>query len=615
MSSRRSGAEPRKTAMADERWVAARARAKSGDAPGALAALADAVRREELDSVQLERAGALARKLVDRGGKDVRRVAVLGECTTNWLTNALAAVALGDGQQLVLHEGEYDNVQQELHGPSLAAFAPHVVVLVPWYRPLLQGGSLADRVAQWRGAQELAKSRLSAAIVQVGLDWVDPGPEGYHLGTGPQGVIGEIRRANEALRAGLPEGSYFVDLPAVSGDLGRRAFYDRRRYHWTKQPFSEAGVDWLARHLWAGVRAVSTGAKKVLVLDLDNTLWGGVVGEVGASGIEIAESPTGEAHRELQRHAKALKRQGVLLGVASKNDEAEARAPFVSNPEMLLKLEDIASFEAHWEPKSSSLSRMAERLRLGADSFVFLDDNPTEREEIRQRASAVHVVDAPLDPAEYTRALTRGLWFETATLTREDGERAEQYRAEAVREQLRDNHASLGEYLTSLELRADMRDVDAEDMSRVVQLLGKTNQFNLTTPRYSRAEVEERCARPGAICSSLRLSDRFGDYGLILVLMAVPCGAGTLEVDSFLMSCRAIARTVEEFAWGKLLGRARAAGYERLLASYRKTPKNSLVADLYDRLGLVRVESSASEARYELQLAQAAAPVTYVRDR
>lgn len=600
--------------MAESRWSTARALAKQGASAAALQELTEAIRRSELDSLQLERAGALARKLIDPAAVKSYRIAVLGECTTQWLTNTLVGVALGERKQLCVYEGEYDNVVQEVRGDALREFNPNVVVLLPWFKPTAELGLLSERGEHWHAVQRAVVDRLGAAIVQIGFDWIDPGPEGYQLATGPGGRVTALRRANELLREGLPAGSYFVDLPAVSGDLGRRAFYDPRRYNWTRQPFSEAGIEWLASHVWAGVRALVTGPKKILALDLDNTLWGGVVGEVGPDGIDAGESTAGEGHRALQRYAKKLRSRGILLTVASKNNESDAKAPFSSNTDMELALEDFASFDANWQPKSESLLRAAQQLKLGSDSVVFFDDNPTEREEVRQRAVEVCVSAAAADPAEYTRILTRELWFEAAALTAEDAARAEQYRVEAQREGHKGEHGSLEDYLASLALRADVRDVDEADMKRVVQLIGKTNQFNVTTPRYSRAELESILAEPGAFGLTLRLRDRFGDYGLILLTIGRPSERATLEIDTFLMSCRAIARSVEEFAWGKVIERAQRLGYERIVACYRKTAKNELVADLFSRLGLEPLGGDEHEQRYQLLLASASPPTTFVRD-
>jgi FkbH-like protein len=223
------------------------------------------------------------------------------------------------------------------------------------------------------------------------------------------------------------------------------------------------------------------------------------------------------------------------------------------------------------------------------------------------------VVDTPLDPAEYTRALTRELWFEALGTTREDAGRAEQYQAEAIREKAKTEHASLEDYLTSLELRADVRDVDAADMKRVIQLVGKTNQFNVTTPRYSQPELEAILSLERAFGMTLRLRDRFGDYGLILLVLGRPAPDNTLEIDTFLMSCRAIARTVEEFAWGQVLERAHALGYERILGVYRETAKNQLVAELYPRLGLSQLSSAGGEHRYLQPVEGTKPPLSFVQ--
>ena len=273
----------------------------------------------------------------------------------------------------------------------------------------------------------------------------------------------------------------------VSGEFGRASFYDQRRYYWTKQPFSEAGTLHLTGHLWAGVRALTTGPKKVLVLDLDNTLWGGVVGETGPLGIGLGDSPEGEAYLAFQKHVKDLTRRGIVLAVASKNNPADAREPFETNLDMALKLDDIAAFEACWEPKGATIQRIARTLNLGLDSFVFFDDNPAEREQVRQALPEVEVVDVPEDPAEYVRVLQAGLWFETVGLIDADWRPAsEQYAVERKRRELQETSGSLDDYLRSLEMVAEVKAIDEADLQRVVQLPGKTNQFNLTTRRHTR---------------------------------------------------------------------------------------------------------------------------------
>jgi FkbH-like protein len=425
-----------------------------------------------------------------------------------------------------------------------------------------------------------------------------------------------VRAVNAQLRDALPAGSMFIDLEQISGELGRRRFYDARRYHWTKQPFSEEGTGRLAEHLAAAVRAVTTGPKKVLVLDLDNTLWGGVVGETGALGITLGEGPEGEAFTAFQKHVKGLADRGVVLAVCSKNNDADAREPFEKNPSMALSLDDVAAFEASWDPKASAIRRIAKTLQLGTDSFVFVDDNPAEREQVRQALPEVAVVDLPEDPAEFVRALSEGLWFEAVDLTDEDRLRAGQYRVERQRRDAEVAFESLDAYLTSLGMIADVRAVDETDLDRVVQLIGKTNQFNLTTRRHPAPKVRQMVTAPGAIALTLRLEDRFGDHGLVSVIIAVrdETDARTLHIDTWLMSCRVIGRTVEEYFFNVLVDLARTSGVDRIAGVYLPTAKNAIVEDLYDRLGFERRGITGQAGiEYQLDLSTARLANTFVQ--
>ncbi len=353
----------------------------------------------------------------------------------------------------------------------------------------------------------------------------------------------------------------------------------------------------------------------MLVLDLDNTLWGGVVGETGALGVALGESPDGEAYRSFQKHAKALSKRGIVLAVASKNNPADGREPFEKNPEMILGLDDIAAAEINWEPKGTTIRRLAETLSLGLDSFVFFDDNPAEREQVRQAIPEVAVADVPAEPAEYVRALQAGLWFEAASLTEADRERAEQYAVERKRRELQQSAGTMEDYLRSLEMVADVREIDEADLMRVVQLLGKTNQFNLTTRRHGREDVLRLLALPDAVGMTLRVEDRFGDHGLIGVMIAVPADDDprALRIDTSLMSCRVIGRTVEQFFIGELLERARRLGYREIRGEYIPTKKNALVSELYDRLGFkrVRVDDDGS-VHYALEVEGATRPIAYL---
>jgi len=580
-----------------------------------LAVLRQALRRGDIDPDGLDRVG----RLLVRHKEDLPkqpaplRVLIVGQCTTTWLVPALTAVAWGRGRACDVRDGGYDNVIQDLAAQQTP---PDVVIVLPWHQRLLGGGSSGgDRPTQQRVDDELPLLRqawesvrkMGSRLVQIGYDWENFGAAGHHLSAREGGSVCTVRKVNETIRSALPEGAFFVDLEQISGEIGRRAFYDPRGYHWTKQPFSRLGVARLCDHLWAAIRALTTGPKKVLVLDLDNTLWGGVVGELGPLGVALGDNPEGESFRAFQKQIRGLAARGIVLAACSKNNPQDAREVFEKNTDMVLKLTDFAAFEASWDAKPIAIERIAKTLRLGLDSFVFFDDNPAEREHVLQMLPDVEVVPVPTDPADYVRALHAGLWFEAAAVTEADKARVEQYRQENERRQAEEAAGSVEAYLETLQMVADVRDLDESDMERAVQLLGKTNQFNLTTRRHTAEAVRKMLSRKGAFGITLRLADKFGDAGLVSLVLAVPdpeAGPSTLRLDTWLMSCRVIARTTEEFLMNHVVKKAAALGYKRVIGDFFPTAKNELVRNFYDRMGYkVESEESDGSRRYTVNVA------------
>jgi len=598
---------------------------KQGRPLEALRALQSMLRSAGPTAEQVESAGRALRRDLVKPGVDVplTDVLMLGQCTISWVVSSLVAVGWGQDLGLRVVEGAYDSLLQDLSRINTGEWTPRVVVLVPWNQRLAGVETPAEashrieaEIEFWKSAWQLVHERFRARILQVSYDWMFAGPAGHHSAQGHE-PIAMVRRMNEALRRELPEGAFLLDLEQLSGLLGREQFYDPRRYYWTKQPFSEEGACRLARDLCAGLRALLTGPKKVLVLDLDNTLWGGIVGEVGAQGIALGDDVEGESYRAFQRYLKGLAARGVLLAVATKNNPDDAREPFVENPDMILRLEHLAAFEASWGPKAEALTRIAQTLNLGLDSFVFFDDNPAEREQVRQALPMVAVVETPPDPADYIRALERERWFEATAITHEDRARTEQYVVERQRRELQLASSSLDDYLTSLEMIADVQPIDESVLPRVVQLLSKTNQFNLTTRRHSIEEVRSLLVRPGTFSLCLKLHDRFGDHGLTAVLIAVEDseqGERALRIETWLMSCRIIARTVENLVFNMVLDHCRRQQIPRIIGEYIPTKKNGLVARLYADLGLEQVpESTPGTIRFSGDVQAVAETTTFVR--
>lgn len=538
------------------------------------------------------------------------RVLLLGQCTTSWLKPHLVAVGFGERRFYDIEEGGYDNVAPTLLDSAIQDDPPDLVILLPWMHQLPPGGLqekrklLAETIQFWEHCWQLVKPLKRTRILQVGYDWIHLGAAGLYLGH-THGEPGFVREINQQLRDKLPTGASFLDLEQLSSLTGKDSFYDARRYHWTRQPFSEKGCLALSRALNSGIRAQVSGSRKVLVVDLDNTLWGGIVGETGASGIEIGDSPDGNAFRAFQIYLKSLTTRGILLAVASKNNPADAREPFDTHPDMVLKFSDFAAFEASWQPKAVALRTIAETLRLGTDSMVFFDDNPAERAHIRATLPEVCVVNVSEEPANYISDLEEGMWFESVALTDEDRLRSAQYQQEQQREALQQALPDLDAYLTSLEMEGYLSPFTSFNTTRVTQLIAKTNQFNLTVRRHGIETVEAIRENPDHIGLCLHVRDRFGDHGLVSVVIAKPHPERprTLDIDTWLMSCRVIGRTAEHFFMNNLIRIAQDHDYLFVSGTYCPGKKNQLVENLFSELGFSFMNSSENgEKYYELEI-------------
>ena len=309
------------------------------------------------------------------------------------------------------------------------------------------------------------------------------------------------------------------DLDHVASVWGRRRWEDARYWFHSRHAFAldaTGTVAHAAARLIAGTRGL---AKKCLVLDLDNTLWGGVIGDDGLAGIELGHGEAGEAFVALQRYVKALKDRGVILAVCSKNDHETAASVFRDHPDSVLRLEDFAVFTANWRNKADNIREIAATLNIGLDSLVFADDNPMERDIVRRHLPEVEVIDLPGDPSEFVAAISRPRWFETATFSAEDRERGRYYSENVKRTVFRSDFVDLDSYLRGLDMRGVVGGLDPFHRPRMAQLINKSNQFHLTGTRYSEADLATLAAMPGCTVRHLRLTDRFGDNGLIACLV------------------------------------------------------------------------------------------------
>lgn len=563
------------------------------------------------------RAGKLVDRLAKASETHLRecRIAVLGTSTTALLIPVLKAFCLRDRIRAEVYEGLYGSLTQEILDPGsgLARFRPSIVFLVGCWRDLQLPPVIEDESVFVRGVVERQKAlwdRLAGDfachVVQFGFDFPAEEAHGYLAGAMTGGRSRVIELVNRALVEAAGSQVSVLDAVGVQRQAGATLWSDSGQwYSFQQHPATEA-LPLLADAMLAHCRAVLGLTKKVLVTDLDNTLWKGVIGEDGLDGIEIGPgSPAGEAHSRLQQYLLDLKARGILLAVASKNNHDDACLPFHKHPRMLLRMEDFAAFEANWNDKASSIREIARKLSLGTDSFVFLDDNPMEREWVRSQLPEVAVVELGPSAFDYTRELDRGQYFFALSLSAEDKMRADQYRSEAARKHLQASSQSIEEFLAQLHLRPSWEPVSEKNLPRVAQLTNKTNQFNLTTRRYTEAQVRQLAGDPECWAAAFHLSDRMGDYGLIGVIFCRPGAVrASWVVDTWLMSCRVLGRRMERFMFEVMSGEARRRGVTEISGVYRPTPKNGLVRDHYDQLGFARVESSAEETRYRLELQQ-----------
>ncbi len=395
-------------------------------------------------------------------------------------------------------------------------------------------------------------------------------------------------------------------MARVAGWIGADRWHDAGHWHAEKLPFAPDLIPLFADVVARTIAAIRGTTRKCLVLDLDNTLWGGVIGDDGVDGIALGQgSAAGEAFLAIQQTALALRERGIILAVCSKNDDDVARGPFRHHPDMPLKEAHIASFVANWGDKATNLRAIASALNIGLDSLVFLDDNPVERAQVRRELPMVAVPELPADPALYPRALLAAGYFEAVAFAQEDRDRADQYRANAERAAFAGTSDMVG-YLASLDMVADFRPFDSVNRARIAQLINKSNQFNLTTRRYTEAQVAGLEADPTKLTLQVRLVDRFGDNGMISVIIV---DRATWEIDTWLMSCRVLGRRMEEAVLDQVAGAARRAGATALIGRYIPSVKNKMVADHYAKLGFAATGGEAGgETTWRLDLADYVTP-------
>ncbi len=560
-------------------------------------------------------AAALLEKVLQTHTPQVKRavrVAVLGSYTTTQWVPMLRLAALCQGVLIEAYESDFDQYQQDVldERSGLYTFKPEVIVFavhdgaaaLPEYADDASK-AVELEAGRWANLWKTAAQRSGARVIMHNFAVRSDSAMG-HLSTRVAGSrYSMMQQLNRAIGEAAGSNVSIVDCDRISATFGKTKWFDDRYWYLSKQAVALDALPMLATHT-AAVLAADLGlSRKCLVLDLDNTLWGGVIGEDGLTGIELGNGPRGEAFVALQKYILQLKNKGVILAVCSKNNDADAREPFEKHSDMQMSLDDVSIFVANWQPKHENIRRIAQTLNIGLDSLVFLDDNPAEREIVRQHLPEVDVIALPVDPTGYPQALASYLMFETSSYTAEDSQRAAQYKAKAEIAELQQQTGSLEDFHRSLQMTAVVAPFDELHLPRIVQLIGKTNQFNLTTRRHNIEQVRRFMDDSAYVHLYLKLTDRFADHGLVSLLIARRVGI-VLDIESWLMSCRVIGRTVEAELLSQMCRTAEQMGCTRLRGTYIPTAKNVMVQEIFSRFGFEQVSrSEGGETVWEYDLA------------
>ena len=525
------------------------------------------------------------------------KIAVLGSFSVQYFVRFLKYFLVNNGLSCDIYEGEYNSINMEILNPDsgLYRFSPDYIVLLPYYEDVKEYPAL---LADDREIHEYLENEKNyykklweklSAIPHVKIlqsNFVLPpiqslGNLEYQIGSSRDSYL---KRLNEELIKERSPYVTIVDADSLSCKIGKYNWFDYSSYFLNK-----AGVrlEYMPEYVMLFVRQINAlqgNTKKCLVLDLDNTLWGGVVGDDGWEGIQLDPNhAVGEAYRFFQKYILSLKERGVILAVCSKNEELAAKEPFQKNENMLIHLDDISCFKANWDDKAGYLRKIAEEMNIGTDSMVFFDDNPAEREIVRTYLPEVHVVEVPTDPAMYVLQMEKESPFEWLQLTNEDLKRTDSYKENRKRKNLQAEFVDYDEYLNALEMKGSVDRLKELDTERFVQLINKSNQFNLRTIRYSESEIRQMKQDENCRCLSARLMDKYSDYGLIscVILKKIE---GKCFIDTWVMSCRVLKRGVESMMFEAICRTAHEMNCTEITAEYRQTKKNAMVKDFYESL-------------------------------
>lgn len=540
------------------------------------------------------------------------KVSLLGDTATQFLAIAIKGEGIERGYNIDLFEAEYNQVERQVLDPTSDLYAhdaKYTVVfqsthkLLEQYslKPASEWSTLADeRISFIRTICE----NVSGKIIYYNYPEIEDTIFGSYANKVSSSFSYQLRKLNYKLMNLAQEypNLFICDIAGIQNKFGRDFMFDSTVYVSTEMILSIDALPYVASRTLDIIASIEGKFKKCLILDLDNTVWGGVVGDDGWENIQVGHGlGIGKAFSEFQQWVKKLKNRGIIVCVCSKNDEDKAKEPFEKNPEMVLKLDDISVFVANWENKADNIRTIQSILNIGFDSMVFLDDNPFERNMVRENVPGVTVPELPEDPGEYLEYLYTQNLFETASYSSADKDRTKQYQVEAQRVANAKKFTNEGDFLKSLEMVSEVSGFTSFNTPRVAQLSQRSNQFNLRTVRYTEDQITAIENDPKQKGFAFTLEDKFGDNGLIAVVILQEKDPETLFIDTWFMSCRVLKRGMENFTLNTIVEYAKANGYKKIIGEYLPTPKNGMVAEHYTGLGFTKLEDTET-AQWKLNV-------------
>ena len=543
------------------------------------------------------------------------KMALVGDTATQFLAIGIKGIAIERGFHIDLFEADYNQVERQFMDTTseLFEFDADIIVVFQSTHKLSEYHSLLSVEKQ----SMLAEDRLSFVvsiceipalsnkkIIYFNYPEIEDTVFGSYANKVTSSLSYQVRKLNyELMNLAQQYPNLFVcDIAGIQNKMGRDIMFASNVYTSTEMVLSIDALPYVASRVMDIVCAIKGQLKKCLILDLDNTVWGGIIGDDGLEGIQLGHGlGIGKAFTEFQMWLKKLKQRGIIICVASKNNEEIAKEPFEKHPDMILKLDDIAVFQANWETKVDNIRTIQSILNIGFDSMVFLDDNPFERNMVRENIPSITVPELPKDPCDYLEYLYSLNLFETASYSNADKDRTKQYQLEAKRVSLSKTFNNEADFLKSLNMVSTVSGFTKFNTPRVAQLSQRSNQFNLRTIRYTEADIAAMAKNPDIIDLSFTLEDKFGDNGLIAVIIMKKQDSETLFIDTWFMSCRVLKRGMEDFTLNTIVEKAKSAGYKKIIGEYLPTLKNKMVENHYTQLGFNKIKG-AYTAQFELNV-------------